>query len=162
MKLPVRALANSAFWICTSETNYRYIKNPQRPTESGGEIDILEYFATWGGTKYAATSHWFGWSGYHQSSGSEPDTGLQLAGEWHTYSLVWTKTGHYWYVDGMLTRAYTGEGAQAKNSDPFDVRLQMNVNEKGVDSDWGGAYVEDAFPDETLTDWVEVYGLSEG
>ena len=64
----------------------------------------------------------------------------------------------YWYVDGNLTVAYTGEGAQSENSDPMSIRLQLGVS--GEDgSAWGGNYVPDAFPDEMRTDWVKSYAI---
>jgi len=155
IKVPQKILANAAFWTRTTGNN-RYIKNPQRPSQSGGEIDIIEYFATWGGTKYATTMHWMGWSTYHRVEGIEPDTGMKLANEWHTYSVVWTKTGLYFYCDAMLTWAYEGEGAQAPKSDPMDLVLTLSTRGHEWD-EWGGYAYPDSYPDEMVTDWVKCY-----
>lgn len=156
IQMPTKALVNGAFWLCTAVGD-TYIKNPQRPSQSGGELDVVEYFPTWGDQKWAATIHWNGWSGYHTNAGKEPQTGTAIRGNYHVYSAVWTPEAIYWYFDGILSWTYTGEGVQP-NSGAMHVMLQ--ASNPGKDSPWGGKYDPTAFPDVMKTDWVKVYALA--
>lgn len=155
IKMPSSGLSNVAFWLCTEE-GVTYLKNPQRPSQSGGEIDIVEYFPTWGDHKTSCTLHWNGWSDYHASEGSEPLVEQTLRGEYHIYSCVWTSTAIYWYIDEDLIWTYTGEGV-GPNAGPMQILLQHTNTEE--DSDWGGPYNPDDFPNESRVDYVRVYGL---
>lgn len=155
ISMPQRGLVNGAFWLCT-EPGVVYIKNPQRPVQSGGELDIVEYYPAWG-DGWAGTIHWNGWSDYHRSSGKDTLQGENIAGNYHIYSAVWTPDAIYWYFDGLLCWVYTGEGV-GPNSGPMQVLLQMSV--KKQDDAWGGKYDPDAFPVEMKTDWVTVHTLT--
>jgi len=95
IKMPKSGLSNVAFWLCT-EAGVKYLKNVQRPSESGGEIDVVEYFPTWGPNKTSCSVHWNGWSTYHSYVTEEPEVEQTLSGEWHIYSCVWTSSAVTW------------------------------------------------------------------
>lgn len=155
IKMPKGGLSNIAFWLCT-EKGVTYLKNPQRPSQSGGEIDIVEYFPTWGDHRTSCTVHWNGWSNYHQGVGEEPQVSQVLRNEYHIYSCVWTSTAIYFYLDEDLIWTYTGEGV-GPNAGPMQLLLQ-HTNTK-QDSSWGGKYDPAEFPNESRWDYVKVYGL---
>lgn len=156
IKMPTSGLTGMAFWLCT-EKGIRYIKNPQRPTQSGGEIDIVEFYPTWGDHKTSCTVHWNGWSNYHIGEGSEPIVKQKLRGEFHVYSCVWTSTAIYFYLDEDLIWTYRGDGV-APNSGPMQLLLQ-HANPK-ADNGWGGKYDPAELPNESRWDYVKVYGLA--
>lgn len=155
IKMPTSGLSCVAFWLCTRR-GVTYIKNPQRPTQSTGEIDIVEYYPTWGKHRTSSTVHWYGWSTYHQGEGVEPRLEKVLPGEYHVYSVVWTRKAHYFYVDDELTWKYTGDGV-APDSGPMQLLIQHSNPQK--DNDWGGKYDPNELPNESRWDYVKVYGL---
>ena len=157
-------LNNVAFWLCTDYVNPKdnksghleYIRNPYRPNQSGGEIDIIEYSPTWG-SRYAATHHWYGWSNYHRQNGKEGLTipGADFGAEYHIYSLVWTETTLYWYLDEYLMWSDSGEGV---GSGAMVLLLQLtNYTE---DASWIGTF-ENIYPYEAKVDWVRVWSLDD-
>lgn len=149
MKMPSQGSGLASFWICGE-----YLKNVRAPAESGGEIDIVEYFPDWG-ERYAGTVHWNGWSSFHESDGDENLKVLNPSSQFHTYSAVWTPYAIYWYCDGKLMRTYTGSGV-GLNSGELQLRMQMIVHK---DDYWGSTYDPTEYPFETRYDWVEVYSL---
>lgn len=156
IKMPTSGLSCVAFWMCTRR-GLTYIKNPQRPTQSEGEIDIVEYYPTWGDHRTSHTVHWYAWAAYHQGEGKEPRLNDKvLRGEYHVYSVVWTRSALYYYVDEDLTWKYTGDGV-ATDSDPMQLLIQHTNRQE--DHSWGGKYDPNEFPNESRWDYVKVYGL---
>lgn len=164
--MPKSGQANAAFWMKTDD-GVRYIKNPAMPNASGGEIDIVEYFPTWGDQRLSTALHYYAWHpNYIQSVG---DDSIQVDGNirdgYHVYSVVWTPTAIYWYFDDQLINSYTGEGV-AEGSGPLNLLLQLNPEYPEFDEDgnqiegWGGMYDGTGFPYEMKTDWVKAWALA--
>lgn len=159
IKMPAQGvLANCAFWLRTKEnTEASYLYNPLNPMQSGGEIDIVEYFPTWG-DRWSSSVHWYGWSGCHRQSGVDNLSGTSLANTYHIYSAVWTPYGIYSYLDGELCRVYQGSGL-SEDSDPMQTILGMGVFTE--DSAWGGKYDASKLPAYMYVDWYESYALAD-
>lgn len=155
IKMPKSGLSNVAFWLCT-EAGVTYLKNIQRPSESGGEIDVVEYFPTWGPNKTSCSVHWNGWSTYHSQATEEPEVEQTLSGEWHIYSCVWTSSAVYFYLDDQHISTYTGDGV-GPNAGPMQILIQHSNPKK--DDEWGGKYNPDELPNESRWDYVKAYGL---
>lgn len=155
IKMPKSGLSNVAFWLCT-EAGVKYLKNVQRPSESGGEIDVVEYFPTWGPNKTSCSVHWNGWSTYHSYVTEEPEVEQTLSGEWHIYSCVWTSTAVYFYLDDQHISTYTGDGV-GPDAGPMQILIQHSNPKK--DDVWGGKYNPEELPNESRWDYVRVYGL---
>ena len=159
IRMPEKALVNGAFWLY-SNSGKMYRRNPFNPSQSGGEIDIVEYFPTWtNGAKWSATVHWYGSSGTHRFSGDDSlNAGVDLGNDYHIYSAVWMKNAVYNYLDGKLYRVYDGEGV-SDHSDGMQIILSLHGCDS--DSDWGGKFNAADFPDTMHVDWIKVYGLNE-
>lgn len=158
IKMPLTGVSNVAFWLCT-EPGIKYIKNIQRPTQSGGEIDIVEYFSSWGDHRTSCTVHYNGWSTYHVGEGKEPQVKQTLRNEYHIYSCVWTSTAIYFYLDEDLIWTYTGDGV-APNSGAMQLLLQHSTNREMTKDGWAGKDYDPAdYPNESRWDYVKVYGL---
>lgn len=151
--MPVNGLSSSVFALGTDDV---YLKNKDKKSESGGQIDIVEYFPYWGNL-YTAGLRWFGRSSFTKKAFNDEVFCDNLVGQYHIYSVVWTKKAIYWYVDGNLSWKYSGDGVSS-NSSPMNIRLIM----KSYDDDYyrGGPFVPNAFPMELRFDWIEVYGFS--
>lgn len=150
IKMPEKGSVNAAFWLCTYEP---YVKNPSNLNDSGGEIDIVEF---WPASKtWAATVHWFGWSDYHKESTQRIKIDFNYT-DYNIYSIVWTPSAIYWYINEKLYRAYEGEGVTAGSS-AMTVLLQLSPYYK--DNEIIGKYNPDDFPVEVWYDWVKVYSL---
>lgn len=163
IKMPTSGLTNVAFWLM-SESGVTYIKNPQAPSQSGGELDIVEYFPIWGDYRLSHALHWNGQGKYLTSDGKELNIPVQMGkirGEYHVYSAVWTENAMYYYFDDMLTHTYTGEGV-AKGSGPMRVILQHASYRDGQYNAWAKetANIND-FPNESRWDWIKVYGIED-
>lgn len=152
--MPDNGNANAAFWMATGDGD-RYLTNPAMPSQSNGEIDIVEYFATWG-ERWSAALHWYAWSPtYINSWGDEHQPGPGIKDGYHIFSVVWTTVGLYWYYDGKLSVAYTGEGV-APDSGPMYLLLQLRPY---YSAGWGGPYDPTDFPYTMKTDWVRVFAF---
>lgn len=163
IKMPTKGLTNVAFWLF-SESGGRYIKNQQMPSQSGGEIDIVEYFPIWGNYRLSHALHWNGQGAYLTSAGREPTlSGItgKIQNEYHIYSAVWTENAIYYYFDDKLTYTYEGEGVAA-GSDPMFLIVQHNSYRNGEYNAWAKqtADVND-FPNESRWDWVKTYGIKD-
>ena len=159
IKMPQKALVNGAFWLF-SNSGKTYRRNPLNPSQSGGEIDIVEYFPTWSnGNRWSSTVHWYGSSSTHRYSGDDSlNAGIDLGNDFHIYSAVWTEDAIYSYLDGILYRIYDGEGL-SDHSDGMQIILSMHGNSD--DNSWGGEFKAEDFPDTMTTDWILVYGLND-
>lgn len=164
--MPKSGQANAAFWMKTND-GVRYIKNPDMPSASGGEIDIVEYFPTWGNQRLSTALHYYAWHpNYIRSEGNDK---VSVAGNirdgYHVYSVVWTPKAIYWYFDDQVISSYTGEGV-AEGSGPMNLLLQLNPEYPEKDENgntkhgWGGIYDGTGFPYEMKTDWVKAWALA--
>lgn len=86
-----------AFWIMYH--NYRRtFQETDNPKEDGTEIDIMEFVPT--NNRYGCHNlHWNGYGEFHKSAGSGERMNGKLEG-YHIYSLLWTKEGYIFYIDG--------------------------------------------------------------
>lgn len=152
--MPKQGNANAAFWMMTTNGR-RYLKNPAMPSVSNGEIDIVEYFPTWG-ERLSAALHWYAWHpDYLASSGDDKIPALNIKKGYHIYSNVWTEDAIYWYYDGELVRTYTGPGTSAESAG-MNLLLQLAPETK---DGWGGKYDPKQYPYTMYTDWVRVYAF---
>ena len=155
VKTPAEGLVNSAFWLKT--TGNDYIKNIRNPQWSDGEIDIFEYYSTWN-NRWAASVHWNGWSAMHRYNTNDKLQGTNLAGEWQTYSAVWTSDAVYFYLNGNLAHIYEGVGV-SENSGAME--LVFTLGNPCQDNEWGGTFDASKLPATMYIDWVEVYSLAD-
>ena len=154
IKMPQIGTANAAFFLIGNN----YIENPVNSGSSYGEIDIVEYFPTWG-ENWAGTVHWYLWNeSLYCSSGNEGLYGSDIKNGYHTFSAVWTENAIYWYYDNQLCRVYNGPGV-APGSGPMKLLLQLNP--EYTSDGWGGAYDSTAYPYEMRIDWVDVWALKQ-
>lgn len=162
IKVGKSAPGNCAFWMCTDvNAGDMYLYNEEAPRQSGGEIDIIEYFPAWK-DRYATTMHWNGWSSFHRTKGKEPSTnGIDLGDDYHIYSAVWTDSAVYFYLDDNLTFVCDEEGSVGKNAGPMHLLLQFSIDSSLKDGDivsWGDfPFRYDDFPDAMYVDWVRAY-----
>lgn len=153
-KMPSEGLANSTFALITKQ---RYVKNPDLVIDSGGEIDIFEYFPYWK-DKWSACVRWFGWDSYTQKSRNDELVCSNISSEFHKFSVVWTPKNIFWYLDGELMYSYSGEGV-SKGSSKMNMCLKLTSYDK--DNYRGGPFQANAFPFSVMFDYVEAYGLIE-
>ncbi len=160
IKMPASGvLSNAAFWLrSNSSAGYgAYVPDEMNPAQQGGEIDIVEYYATWG-DRWSSTVHFNGWNALHRQSGDDGLPGSSLPGTYHVYSAVWTPDAIYSYLDGVLCRVYDG-AALTDESQPMDIVIG-NIG-KTANDEWGGIYNPSKFPGYMYIDWVEVYALAD-
>lgn len=150
--MPKKGNGNAAFWMMTTDGD-RYIKNPAMPSQSGGEIDVVEYFGNWG-KRWSAALHWNAWNpNYLSSDGDDKLPAEDIQNGYHTFSVVWTDSAIYWYYDGGLARVYEGAGV-AKGSAGMRLLIQLQpLYEDG----WGGVYNPKDYPYEMKTDYIKAY-----
>lgn len=150
--MPKKGNGNAAFWMMTTDGD-RYIKNPAMPSQSGGEIDVVEYFGNWG-KRWSAALHWNAWNpNYLSSDGDDKLPAEDIQNGYHTFSVVWTDSAIYWYYDGGLARVYEGAGV-AKGSAGMRLLIQLQpLYEDG----WGGVYNPNDYPYEMKTDYIKAY-----
>ena len=154
--MPNSGNGNAAFWMMTFDGD-RYIKNPAMPSVSGGEIDVVEYFGTWGNNRWSTALHWNAWHpSYLSSAGNDNLPGPNIQNGYHTFSVVWTDSAMYWYYDGTLARVYTGSGV-AKGSGGMRMLLQLAPEYK---DGWGGKYDPTDYPYTMKTDYVKAYAFT--
>lgn len=150
--MPKNGNGNAAFWMMTTDGD-RYIKNPAMPSQSNGEIDIVEYFGTWK-NRWSAALHWFAWNpNYLCSSGDDKLPAEDIQKGYHNFSAVWTDSAIYWYYDGELARVYEGDGV-AKGSAGMRLLIQLAPEYK---DGWGGTYDPTDYPYQMKTDYIKAY-----
>lgn len=154
IKMPSKASCNPAFWLCTygcykEHPDYIGVKDADI---NGGEIDIVEFFP--GINTWAATVHWYGWRELHKESTERWEVDFNIT-DYNVYSIVWTETAIYWYLNEKLVRAYTGEGVTS-GSAPMTVLLQLTPYYK---DSWVGKYNPADFPVSVKYDWVKIHAL---
>lgn len=151
MKMPEIGTANASFFM----TGEKFNENPYVPYNSFGEIDVVEYYSTWG-ENWAGTVHWYLWNpDMYRSSGDEELYGNNIRNGYHTYSVVWTEDAIYWYYDYELRRIYDGPGVTS-GSGPMKLLLQLRPD---YEDGWGGEYDPSAYPYEMCVDWVNAWSI---
>lgn len=116
-----------AFWIMyhNFRKEYNEIDNPK---DDGTEIDIMEFVPKDG--RYGCHNlHWNGYGEFHKSAGSGQRLNGKLEG-YHTYSLLWTKEGYIFYIDGEESWRYDKGISHA----PEYIILSTEIQDKG----WAG------------------------
>ncbi len=167
LKTAERGVNNVAFWMASDYNDVnnhdggheRYIKNIQRPSQSSGEVDVIEQSAKWGDF-YASTVHWNGWSSYHQSALGNKVPVDNPSGKFHIYSVVWTDEAFYFYCDENLTNYYTGDGV-GPDSGPLVMLVQCGNHPDGSDFLGYPDQNEQEFPFSAEFDWVRVWTLDD-
>lgn len=149
MKMPGNSNVIGSFWLFTSSG---YIPNPEAPSSTVGEIDIVE-FAT-GSSTAMFTIHWFDYGANHKENNTSTTFAFDPS-KFYTFSVVWAPGKIYWYIDGKLYKMASGvdEGAGNGRGGMYPI-LQA-----GYYTDYRGFNPVDTLPATVYVDWVEIYGL---
>lgn len=148
-----------AFWLSTPT-----IGDPMGdPGQAGVEIDVVEHRVTdqggWDQLRDMVALN-LNWDGYGQDEKTVqrvlqlPD-GSPVQGEWHTYGVLWTRTGYTFYVDERPLWTT----AAAISLRPEDVRLSCEVS----DASWAGYVPQGGYGSLATSttrmevDWVRVW-----
>jgi beta-glucanase (GH16 family) len=150
MKLPRGQGLWPAFWLLGS--NMRANGNtPGVGWPACGEIDIMEAINSEIWTSGAA--HWAKPDGMHISSGNKINT---TPGEYHVYSVIWTKETIKWYIDDKFYNGLwikDGKGSTSEFHLPFNIIFNMAVG-----GTWPGQVIDDTkLPAVMLVDYVRLY-----
>lgn len=152
--MPDKGLVKSVFQLGSDEM---YIKNKQYSRQSGGAINVVEYFPYWK-DKWSASVRWNGWLSYTKRAADDQLVCKNISSQHQIYSVVWTPKAIYWYLNGELMWEYSGDGVS-----PNSGELNMRLLAETYDSDYylGGPYEPDASDFAVKYDWIKVYGLQE-
>lgn len=132
-KLPEGGGLWPAFWLLHS---YYVWKQP--------EIDIMEF----DGAVTDVIHHNYHWhDGAYHSEGYYQGA-VPFSDSYHTYGVSWEPGKIEWYIDGQITRTFTGENVSLQLSN-----LIINL---AVGGDFVGA-IDSNFPADLLIDYVRVY-----
>ncbi len=156
IKLPFGQGVWPAFWMLGED--YNSVGWPQC-----GEIDIMENFGTFANNASVnnGTAHGPGYSGANGITQSYTlPFGEQVAGDYHVYSIEWSKNSIVWYVDGTsyhtVTPASIPAGDQWVFNAPFFILLNLAIG--GPTTFLGTPNPDAPFPpQEMLVDYVRVY-----
>jgi beta-glucanase (GH16 family) len=150
MKLPRGQGLWPAFWMLGSNMRARG-GQPGVGWPACGEIDIMEAINTEIWTSAAA--HWAKPDGTHTSSGNKINT---TPGEYHVYSVIWTKETIKWYIDDKFYNGLwikDGKGSTSEFHLPFNIIFNVAVG-----GTWPGQVIDDTkLPAVMLVDYVRVY-----
>lgn len=155
MKMTARTCnANNTFWLFIP---MGYSTNPELPVaDTTGEIDVVEYWP--GADIYACTLHYDGYGKYYKQIPKLIPIDRAYEDEFANWSVVWTPTDLYWYVDGELVHKLSGQSEGVYyGSAPMYMILQLNYMAQGNSF---GFNPIDTFPQVMQVDYVEVYGLN--
>lgn len=117
-----------------------------------GEIDIMELVGHEPNVTHG-TAHYFNFGHQYKGTGKSLDSG-DFADKFHVFSLIWTKRGLTWYLDGEQFLNYPKESIEGfPLSTPFF--FIMNV---AVGGDWpGDPDGTTVFPQTMEVDYVRVF-----
>lgn len=154
-------VAQYAFWM-QSRRGDVYIQNPEVPSSSHGEIDIIEWTPIYGHKQsYSCSLHWMGWyPGQTRSNTSDFDDNPApgITNGFHILSCVRTEKGVYFYYDGNLSRSI--EGGVEEGIAPGGMYVRFDLNDLENQAWWGGTTSADAYPFTMRIDWFRSYGLA--
>ncbi|BDG10738.1 glycoside hydrolase family 16 protein [Anaeromyxobacter paludicola] len=149
-----------SFWLLSPDNG-----NPLGdPAVAGAEVDIVEHRVTdpkgWTALRDLVKEE-VHWDGYGASEKSSPEHVVPLAdgspvqGAWHTYSVLWSDQGYWFYADGALLHSF----AQGLSKRGEQVMLTCEVE----DASWagyvptGGYGARGASQVHMDVDWVRVW-----
>ncbi len=116
-----------------------------------GEIDIMEAINTevW----ISGAAHWADAVGKETNVGNKINT---TPGDYHVYSIIWTKDTIKWYLDGKFyNAAWIKDGVASTSEFHQTFYLLFNV---AVGGTWPGQVIDDTkLPASMLVDYVRVY-----
>lgn len=163
-KLPYGRGTWPAFWMMPLTSKYG-------GWPDSGEIDIMEHVGYDMNVVHGTihTDRFYGSNGRGSSTTSlltsEQLTYIDVANEFHTYSIIWDETSITWYFDGLefanvhYDPYYQMSSLYDVSVDwPFDQRFYLILN-LAIGGNWGGARGIDntIFPATFEIDYVRVY-----
>lgn len=105
-KLPQAEGINAAFWLMCDGAGHAEVSG----AADGAEIDIIESpHHDWSQVQHAL--HCDGYEEEHKTLNYPIDIPGIYDDEWHTFALLWTPEGYYFYIDGENTWNKTGKWA---------------------------------------------------
>lgn len=117
--------------------------------ESRPEIDVMEALGD-STTTLRMHYHYRDAAGEKQSVGKNVET-VDLAQDWHVYSLTWSPDRIIWYLDGTEVWRYS----DASSISDEDMYLLLNL---AVGGEWPGPPTKDTkFPSAYLIDYVRIW-----
>lgn len=134
----------TAFWMYNDK-----VVNTGDGGLDGTEIDIFEspYCEQ---KQIQHTLHWNGYDIYHGSDGSISDADV-YDGEYHTFSLLWTKDEYVFYIDGKESWRTNAKDARGTCRNPLYMIISAETGS------WTGVPDTEALPDLMKVDYVRVY-----
>ena len=140
----------TAFWLMGEQ-----VGNVGMGGRDGTEIDIMEsaYYPT---GEIQNTIHWDGYGTSHRSLGSTSKADV-YDGEFHTFSLLWTKKEYVFYIDGKESWRTNASTAMGTCINPLYMKISAETGS------WTAAQglSPEIFPDYMLVDSVRVYAAEE-
>lgn len=112
------------------------------------EIDVMEFIGS-KPNQILQTVHWQATDGPQKSSVVISNS-TEYSDGWHTYGVDWEPNRIDWYIDGKLTRSYTGPNIP---NTPMEVIINLAVG--GLLP--GNTTTATPFPNQLLVDYVRVY-----
>ena len=136
----------TAFWLmgeCVGDTNLGGV--------NGTEIDIMEsaYYET---GEIQNTLNWDGYGEYHKYSGNIAKADV-YDGEYHTFSLLWTKEEYIFYIDGEISWRTDAKEARGTCEKPLYIKI---TSEMGTWANYE-LLTPDKLPDYMIVDYVRAY-----
>ena len=148
IKFPKARSLIPAFWLMPAPGTSMIDQEGPR-TGSGAEVNIVEHHTHWMGGSVAHSLWWGGYGANLQGGGiGTIFSPIYNADGWHTYALNWEPGLLEFYVDGVKTQTYTGEGI------PFGDEFLILSMAAGT---WGQPLVDSELPSAMLVDYVKVY-----
>lgn len=117
---------------------------------TGAEIDVMEHIHSWRDT-YTSNIHWGGYGEGHKASGAMFSS-VKNPWDWHIYAVEWNESKCSFFVDGVKSGEYSGEGVP--QGDEYMI-ISMALG------DWGGEIIDSELPVGMYVDWVRAYKKAE-
>ena len=134
----------TAFWLMGEN-----VGNVDQSGRDGTEIDIYEsaYYKQ-GMIQHAL--HWDGYGADHRSDGKKVVADV-YDGDYHTFSLLWTRNEYIFYIDGTETWRTTADLADGVCREPLYMKISSEMGS------WTGKMDNSTLPDYMKVDYVRVY-----
>ncbi len=130
-----------AFWLQSPDIH----KENNNPAVDGSEIDVFEYHRITP-DKVHHNIHWNGYGAGHHRVGTMIDY-PDVSSGFHTFGLLWTKTGYTFFVDGQKTWSTS----KALSHRPEYLILSTEL------TGFGGNPEKGNYPDRVVFDYVRVF-----
>lgn len=134
----------TAFWLMDES-----VADETKGGRNGTEIDIMETAYLESG-EVQNTLNWDGYGANHKSLGKVSKADI-YDGEYHTFSLLWTKTEYVFCTDGKETWRTNAASAEGTCEVPLYLKI---TSETGS---WTGTPDPKTLPDSMKVDYVRVY-----